>query len=75
MEIIKDDKHYLDVKIDNENQVINITGNKEGLSYLGKVCLGLSQKESEHWHFSYAFNTLTKNSMELIVHKMTNRKT
>jgi hypothetical protein len=70
MDVIKGQDHFLEVKVDNDNETVNITGNKEGLIYLGKVCLNLSEKkESEHWHLSFPFFTLSKESTELIISK------
>lgn len=73
MEIVKEKNHFLEVKIDSKRDIVNISGNKEGLKYLGEVCLKLSETvEQEHWHLSYAFYTLTKDSKELIVNKISN---
>ncbi len=68
MEILKQKNHYLEVKYDEKNKEINIVGNKEGLEYLGKVCLHLSEKKDpEHWHLSFPFYTLTEDSLDLVI--------
>lgn len=57
--------YYLKISYDENNDVIDIIGNKSGLEYLANVCLHLvTKKEPEHWHLSFAFNSLTEDSVE-----------
>jgi len=71
MKVNKNNNHFLELKVNNEMKSIDIIGNKEGLEFLSEVCSKLSKlKDEEHWHMSSAFDTISKGSYELIIHKV-----